>query len=130
MTTPFICLFIAVLLPYFITAIGVYARIKAPGGLDQKHPRQQAAQLEGFGSRAYAAQQNAWEALAVFTAAVVTAHLMQADPEKSALAAIVFIIARILHIPAYLSNQDKLRSLTFAAGFGCCIWLFVLAFKA
>ena len=130
MTTPFICLLITMILPYIIAGISSYYRLKLPQGIDNKEPRQQATLLEGAGARAYAAQQNAWEALPVFTAAVVTAHLMQADPGKSALAAMIFIAARVLHIPAYISNQDKLRSLTFVTGFGCCIWLFVLAFQA
>lgn len=130
MTTPFICLFVTIFLPYICAGISSFYRLKLPQGIDNKAPRQQATLLEGAGARAYAAQQNAWEALPVFTAAVVTAHIMGADLQKSALAAIIFTVARILHIPAYISNQDKLRSLSFVTGFGCCIWLFILAFKA
>lgn len=129
MTIPFYCLFIVALLPYTLAFTGMYFRTKAPGGLDNKNPRKQVAQLEGPGARAYAAQQNAWEALPVFTAAVVTAHLMHANPQQSAMAAMVFVMARILHPIAYLIDQDRLRSAMFGIGTLSWIWLFVLAIR-
>ncbi|MFT6592409.1 MAG: putative MAPEG superfamily protein [Zhongshania sp.] len=104
-----------------------YFRGKQFGNVDNKHPRAQYAQLEGAGARAYAAQQNAWEALPVFTAAVVIAHLAGVDPAKSAIAAEVFITARILYPIFYIANKDMLRSLVFIVGLGACIALFVMA---
>lgn len=87
-------------------------------------------ELRGPAARAYGAQLNMWEAVAVFTAAVVTAHLAGADPVKSAMAAELFVLARIFHAIFYVSDLDKLRSLSFTVGFGACIWLFVLAASA
>jgi len=130
MTTPFWCLLIAVVLPYLLAFSGASFRAKLPGGLDNRNPRQQVIHLEGVGARFYAAQQNAWEALAVFTAAVLVAYAAGADAEKSAVAAIGFIAARIAHAVFYVADLDKLRSLSFVVGFGCCIWLFVLAARA
>ena len=43
----------------------------------------------GEGARVQAAQQNAWEALPVFAAAVFVAHLAGADPERSSVAALL-----------------------------------------
>jgi uncharacterized MAPEG superfamily protein len=127
MTTPFWCLLAAVVLPYLLAFTGASYRKRELGSVDNRNPRLQVQQLTGTGARCYAAQQNAWEALAVFTAAVTVAHLAGADAGKSAIAALVFIAARVLHAVCYIADQDKLRSLAFITGFGCCIWLFVLA---
>jgi uncharacterized MAPEG superfamily protein len=130
MTTPFWCLLAACLIPYFIAPIGGYFRVKQLGGMDNKNPRAQAAQLTGVGARAQAAQSNAWEALPVFASAVIVAHLAGADPGSSSTAALVFIAARIGHAGAYLADLDKVRSGIFTLGLGCCVWLFVLAARA
>jgi uncharacterized MAPEG superfamily protein len=58
---------------------------------------------------------------------VVTAHLFQADPAASSIAALVFVAARVLHAVFYILDQDKLRGLAFIVGLGCCIRLFLLA---
>ena len=73
-----------------------------------------------------AAQNNAWEALIVFACAVFVAHLSGAPADSAATAAMVFIIARILHGGFYVMNLDVLRSLAFIVGYGCCIWLFLM----
>ncbi len=130
MTTPFWCLLIALLIPIALAGMGGFFRMRQFGTLDNKHPRQQAAQLEGAGARCMAAQQNAWEALAMFTAAVTVAHLAGADPGRSATAAQLFIGARVLHAVFYLANIDWARTLIFFVGLGSCIWLFVLASRA
>ena len=130
MTTPFWCLLIALLLPIVLALAGGYFRVREFGVMDNKHPRQQAAKLEGPGARVYAAQANAWEALGMFTAAVAVAHMAGADPGRSATAALLFIGARILHPIVYVANVDWARSLTFFVAIGSCIWLFVLAAQA
>ncbi|MFT6550261.1 MAG: putative MAPEG superfamily protein [Zhongshania marina] len=127
MTVAFWCVFIACLLPIITAWACAYFRGKQFGKIDNKHPRAQYAQLEGAGARAYAAQQNAWEALPVFTAAVLVAHLAGVDPSKSAIAAEVFIVARILYPVFYIANKDALRSLAFIVGLGACIALFIMA---
>jgi uncharacterized MAPEG superfamily protein len=130
MTTPFWCLLLVALLPYVLSTLGGYFRFKQFGTLDNKNPRAQEAALEGPGARVQAAQQNAWEALPFFAAAVFTAHLAGAEPEASATAAIVFLSTRILHPVVYVANLDALRSIVFLVGLVCCVWLFVLAARA
>jgi uncharacterized MAPEG superfamily protein len=127
MTTPFWCLFVVVLIPYVLAGVGGYFRGKAFGEADNKNPRAQAARLEGPGAHAYAAQANAWEATAVFTAAVFTAHAAGVPAASAAPWTIAFVVARVLHPVFYLMDQDKLRSLSFLAGFVCVIALFVKA---
>ncbi len=130
MTTPFWCLLVTCLIPFFIAPIGGYFRGKQFGTMDNKNPRIQAAGLTGAGARAQAAQANAWEALPVFTAAVLVAHIANADAGSSATAALVFVAARVGHAGFYLADIDKARSGIFLVGLGCCIWLFVLAARA
>lgn len=130
MTIPLWCLFMATFLPFVAAGTASFARSKMPGGADNKNPRQQALKLEGFGARAYAAQANAWEALAVFTVAVFINHVAQGAVSTSALLAMVFIAARLGHLGAYLGNKDALRSGFFGIGFLCCIGLVVLGAMA
>lgn len=127
MTTPFWCLLIVTFIPFLLSAVGGYFRGQAFGQADNKNPRQQAAKLEGKGERIYAAQANAWEALAMFTAAVMTAHAMGVPAEEAAPWSIAFVVTRLLHPIFYAIDQDKLRSLSFLVGFVCVIALFVKA---
>ena len=130
MTVPFWCLFVAVLIPYVLAGIGGRYRTQQFGSIDSEHPRTQAAALEGAGARAIAAQANAWEAIGVFTAAVVVAHLAGANPSLSASASLLFLLARVLHAFAYIRGLSTLRSAVFLVGLVCSIWLFVLAAMA
>jgi uncharacterized MAPEG superfamily protein len=114
-------------MPIMLAWVGGYFRQKQLGTVDNKEPRQQYAQLEGAGARAVAAQQNAWEALAIFVPAVLVAHLAGADAGQAALAAEIFVVARILYGVFYIANKDVLRSLSFLVGLGCSIWLFVMS---
>jgi uncharacterized MAPEG superfamily protein len=129
-TTPFWCLCVVALLPYLLSTLGGYFRMQQFGALDNKHPRQQAARLEGIGARVQAAQQNAWEALPFFGSAVVVAHLAGADPGASASASLLFLATRVLHPILYAANLDILRSLIFLVGLGSGVWLFALAARA
>ena len=130
MTTPFWCLFAACLIPYVLSGVGGYFRQRQFGSMDNKSPRLQIAKLEGIGARAAAAQSNAWEALPVFGAAVVVAHLAGADAGSSATAAMLFIAARIAHPIFYLADIAPGRSAAFLVAAGSCIWLFVQAASA
>ena len=131
MTIPFWCLLITVLIPYVLAGFGAYQRKAQLGEIDNKNWRStQLPALEGIGSRAYAAQANTWEAIAMFTAAVAVAHLAGADPATSATAAMIFVGARVAHTIFYLADLDMLRSLSFVVGWACCLWLFGLAIRA
>ncbi|MFT4572778.1 MAG: putative MAPEG superfamily protein [Hyphomicrobiaceae bacterium] len=127
MTTPFICLAIVAAIPYVLAGTAGYFKAQQFGALDNNNPRIQALGLEGIGARAWAAQSNAWEALALFTVAVFVAHLSDADPEASATAAMIFAGTRVAHAAAYLADQATLRTLVFLIGLACIVRLFLLA---
>ena len=104
MTTPFWCLLVVAFLPYLLALGGLYFRIKQFGHWDNDNPRGQYSKLEGAGWRVWASQQNAWEALGLFTATVAVAHLAGADAEKSAIAAIIFLVGLVKFITLVRDN--------------------------
>ncbi len=132
MTTPFWCLLITIFIPYVLAGTTGFLKNRDLGSIDNDDPRDQAARFPeaSAGRRAVAAQQNAWEATAVFTAAVLVAHLAGASAGASATAAMVFVAARIVHAVCYVSGLSTLRSVSFLVGFVCCLTLFGLAIRA
>ena len=122
MTTPLWCLLIIAALPYVLSFMGGYFKMRQFGAVDNKHPRIQAAKLEGIGARASGAQQNAWEALGFFTAVIAVLHFANPEAAKGSTAAnlsLVFLATRLLHPILYLANLDIPRSLVFVIGLGC-----------
>lgn len=117
-----LCLFIATLLPILSKAPLAIAQAKA-GGYDNKNPRLQQARLTGFGARARAAHENAFEALILFSPAAVMVIVMQAVSTYTIWLAIGFVLARVLYHIFYLLDWDKLRSVVWLAGFACSILL-------
>jgi len=123
-------LLILCILPLSCAWIAGYHRQKQLGSIDNKEPRIQALQLTGAGARAMAAQANSWEALAVFSAAILAVFISGVALQSVANWAMAFVALRIVYIPMYIGNQDKLRSLVFIASFGICMYLFYLALSA
>jgi uncharacterized MAPEG superfamily protein len=130
MTTPLWCLVIVAFLPYVWAPFAAAARKQQLGSIDNKLPRLQYAQLTGRGARALGAHQNAFEAIAVFTPAVLIAHLAGADPVWSARLALTFVAARVAHGVTYLADIDIARSASFLVAQVCAIGLIVLAARA
>ena len=124
MTTPLWCLFIACVIPYVLAPVAAYFKNKQFGSLDNRNPRVQTAALEGAGARAAAAQSNAWEALAVFGAAVFINHVTGGDPDTSATLSMVWVAGRIVHPFAYIADIALLRSAAFLVAFASAIALF------
>lgn len=123
-------LLIMCILPLTCAWIAGYHRQKQFGNVDNKEPRIQSQQLTGAGARAVAAQGNAWEALAVFSAAILAVFIAGVDLDSIRTPVMVFVALRIAYIPVYIANQDKLRSLIFLVGYGICIYLMYQALTA
>jgi len=113
MTILICCLFIATLLPLLAKAPVAYAMHKL-GGYNNNHPREQQSKLTGFGARALAAHQNAFESLIIFAPAVLLAIITQNIGENIALLAVIHICARLLYNILYLANICMLRSLVWS----------------
>lgn len=114
-------------MPIICSWVSGYYRHAQLGVVDNKMPRQQITQLDGAGHRAIAAQLNSWEALAMFIAALVALHMAAVSWESVAILCMAFVACRIVYVLCYLANQDILRSLSFLAGFGICLYFFYLA---
>jgi uncharacterized MAPEG superfamily protein len=115
MTTLIICLFIAALLP-FIAKVPVAIAMHKMGGYNNNHPRAQQAKLTGFGARAFAAHQNAFESLLIFAPAVLLAIATKNTSVFIEQLAITHIVARVFYNIAYLMNIGVIRSLIWGVG--------------
>ncbi len=112
------CLFIAAILPYLAKGPVAYAMNKQ-GGYDNNHPREQQSQLTGFGARALAAHQNAFESLLIFATAILSALATNTITDTIQTLAMVHVGARIVYHLLYLMNIGTLRSIVWAIGIGC-----------
>lgn len=109
------CLFIATLLPFLAKGPVAYAMNKL-GGYNNNHPREQQSKLTGFGARALAAHQNAFESLIIFAPAILLAIATHHTGSNIVILAVVHVCARILYNVLYLANIDKVRSLVWGVG--------------
>ena len=123
MTIALWCVAIAAAFPIVCTGIA-----KAGfRGYDNRNPRDWLGRLQGWRARANAAQNNSWEALAVFAAGVFAAQLAHAPQARVDLLAEIFIGARVLYLACYLADLAALRSVIWASGFGVSIAMFFVA---
>src|SRR5688572_15532439 len=106
MHTVIACLLITTIMPLVCAWIGGYYRHKQLGVVDNKYPRIQVSKLEGPGHRAYAAQQNCWEALGIFSAALLALHISGVVIASVATLSVIFVSLRAVYIACYLANQD------------------------
>ena len=126
MTVPFWCLLISALLIYAPKIPLSLAMAKAPGGYDNRTPREQQAKLEGWGKRAAGAHANGFEAFGIFAAAVFVAHLGHGSEKWSSVLAIAFVIIRTVYPVLYIANVHVGRSLAWTLGLLCTLGLFLL----
>ncbi len=90
-------------------------------------PRDEPRELSGMAGRMKRAFDNMLEGLLLFTVAVVIVTLGDAATAQTALAAKIFIAARIAYIPAYASGIPMLRSIIWGIGFFACVFMVVQA---
>ena len=124
MSIPFWCVFISALLIY-VARMPVARAMKEQGGYDNHLPRQQQAQLTGFGARAVAAHQNCFEAFIVFAVGVLMAHTTQTAGWLIDTLAIIFVITRVIYLVCYWSDLAWQRSLVWFVGLVCSLLLMI-----
>lgn len=113
MTIALWCVFVASLLPVVSAGLAKSSQ----KNFDNNNPRAWLSKLPGWGARAHAAQQNAWEALIVFAAGVCIAHIAEAPQDRIDAIAIAFIVARLVYLACYLADRATLRSIVWTVGF-------------
>jgi uncharacterized MAPEG superfamily protein len=109
----------------FIAKIPVAREMQAQGGYDNHLPRNQQAQLTGFGARALAAHQNSFEAFMLFAAGVLMAHTTQTAGWLIDGLAIIFVIARVIYLVCYWADLAWQRSLIWFVGLVCSLLLMI-----
>lgn len=109
----------------YLTKIPVAVAMHRAGGYDNRDPRRQQANLEGFGARAVAAHHNGFEAFAPFAAAVLVAHLLGARSGVMDALALTFLVARLVYVGCYLGDLATLRSVVWGVGWLATLAMFV-----
>ncbi|WP_394244523.1 MAPEG family protein [Vibrio astriarenae] len=118
MTILIFSLIVAALLPY-LAKIPVAAAMHKLGGYDNNHPREQQGKLDGFGARALAAHQNAFESLIVFSTAILLAIATGTTSDSVQWLALIHIGFRIVYHILYLVNAGTLRSIAWGIAMFC-----------
>jgi len=103
--------------------VPVTKAMKEQGGYNNHLPRQQQAQLSGFGARSLAAHQNSFEAFILFAVGVLMAHTTQTAGWLIDGLAMTFVIARVIYLLCYWADLAWQRSLVWCIGLVCSLLL-------
>ena len=115
-TISFGCVLVMALLPVVCAGLaksGMMGKPRKDGGYDNDNPRLWLSNQTDWRARANNAPANTFEALPVFFAAVIIAHLLQAPQWRIDALALVFVGLRIVYVAAYVKNLANLRSLVW-----------------
>lgn len=123
MTIAYWCVLAAGLMPILFVAVAKGAGKR----FDNRDPRAWEARLSGMPARAHAAHLNSFEALPLFAAAVIIAHLAGAEQGRIDALALAFIALRLGYGICYIADWHLLRSVLWVGALGCCVALFFSA---
>ncbi len=98
-------------MPYLVHLVVVEARTETT--YDTNRPRAQSASLEGWGARAWAAEQNAFEAAPPASVVFLIAHLTGVSDGWVLGAGAVWVAGRAVHAVAYVGDVPPARSIAF-----------------
>ena len=118
---------IACLLPYVFAVVA-----KMAGGFkreDNQNPREFLAKTTGLAARANAVQQNSFESLPLFIAAVLMADYMVIPQVVVMMFGIAYIVLRIIYGICYLANWATLRSIVWMLSLLCPICILLMVIK-
>jgi uncharacterized MAPEG superfamily protein len=102
---------VLIYLPFLVVG---YARMRV--GYDQSAPRAMFDKLPPYAQRATWAHQNSFEGFMIFAAAALMAYVTGVNSPMALIAAIAFVVARLLYSIFYILNIPLMRSLMFAVG--------------
>ena len=124
MTIALWCVLVAAVLPVCFAGAAKFGGVP---GFNNRRPREFLEALQGWQKRAHWAQLNSFEAFPAFAAAVIIAEMLNAAQNRVDLLAVSFILLRVGYGLAYIADKQALRSLIWAAAFGCVVGLFVIS---
>lgn len=97
----------------FLPLLSAVAAKAGGSSFDNETPRTWLARQDGWRARANAAQQNAFEALPFFFAAVLFALHQGAEPGRLAMLMGFWLLARVAYLGCYIAGRGALRSLVW-----------------
>lgn len=84
--------------------------------------------LTGWGGRAQRAHDNLKENFPAFAVAVLLLALAgKTGTQATEMAAVTFLVARLVHVGAYLAGWFWPRTLAWAVGWGATLWILLTA---
>ena len=122
LTAAYWCVFIAILMPIMFTGLAKFTSAFKPKG--NHNPREYLTKLTGWQQRANWAQQNTFESIPGFMAAVIIAHQIGGNQDHIDLLAISYIIIRIVYGALYIADIALLRTIVWSLGVACILGLF------
>lgn len=108
------------------TAFSVTANMQI-GPKQALGPRDEPIHLTGSAGRFQRAMNNHFEGLALFTIACVVISLSGQSTGLTATFAWIYLIARILYVPAYVFGLSPWRSVIWMVGFGATTAMLIAA---
>jgi len=126
MTIAFWTILAAIALPWLM-AVLKKSPMAASGKYSNRAPRAMQPKLQGLSQRAHWAEQNSFEILPAFIAAVFVAHFAGAEQATVNLLAVGFIASRVIYSICYLMNWASLRSVIWMVGLLFIVGLFVIS---
>lgn len=117
----------ACLLPYVFTIIAKFAGDFKVS--DNKNPREFLAKTTGLAARANAVQQNSFESLPLFIAAILMAEYMVVPQFIVMMLGTAYLVLRIIYGICYLANIATLRSIIWFLSMACPIYLLIFIIK-
>lgn len=109
---------------FFLMAIPVNLQV---GPQNTTGPRDEPLAITGVPGRLTRAMNNHFEALILFTLAVVVVVLGDRSSAFTGQCAWVYLIARVLYVPAYALAIPLVRSLIWMVGFGATVAMLLAA---
>jgi uncharacterized MAPEG superfamily protein len=129
MTIALFCILLAAILPIACAGLAKGRAMKVShkdGGYDNRNPREWIAKQTGASKWAQAAQENSWEALPFFAAAVIVSHMLGVIGWLPNALAVLFIVLRIVYVALYVTGKQRQRSLVWMAAFVVNVGIFLL----
>lgn len=121
MTIALWCVLVAGVIPYGCALLAK----SDPKTFDNHNPREWLARQQGWRARAHAAQQNSWEAFAIFSVCVIVAHITSGPQARIDALAVAFVGVRGLYVLCYVTDRATFRSLLWTLGTALALAIFV-----
>ena len=90
-------------------------------------PRDEPIRLTGTAGRLQRAMNNHFEGLILFGIAVMVITYSGQNDDRTAIACAVYLIARVLYVPAYVFGLSPWRSVIWIIGFLATLYLLIAA---